>query len=185
MQFLAPFLMKEKLQKIISYPIIIYSLFAIFLLTSSCSENAKKDNNQQEQKNTKTKPPIIKKPASSFNDTIIIQARSAVFYSPDSLQMAKIKAVNEKVIFDMLTHDCHYQMQNARIELKKYWPQLHVAEANKAKYILFVKTDQTKICIDLNNKNDICGLFLFDGKKNPVLVDMPNIDTELGFYFTK
>ena len=85
----------------------------------------------------------------------------------------------------MLTHDCHYQMQNARIVLKKYWPQLHIVEATKARYILFVKTDETKICIDLNDKNDICGLFLFDTKKNPVLVDMPNIDTELGFYFSK
>ncbi len=161
------------------------SILAIFLLSSSCSESVKKNNNQQEAKSTKTKPPIIKKPASSFNDTILVRNKSAVFYSPDSLQMEKIKAVNEKAIFDMLTHDCHYQMQNARIVIKKYWPQLHIVEATKARYILFVKTDETKVCIDLNDKNDICGLFLFDTKKNPVLVDMPNIDTELGFYFSK
>jgi len=99
--------------------------------------------------------------------------------------MEKIKSVNEKAIFDMITHDCHYQMQNARIELKKYWPQIHVVEVSMARYLLFVKANESKICIDLNNKNDICGLFLFDGKKDPVLVDMPNIDTELGFYFSK
>ena len=155
------------------------------LLASSCSENVKKDSNQPEEKSAKTKPRIIKKPASSFNDTIVVNKKSVVFYSPDSLQMEKIKAVNEKAIFDMLTHDCHYQMQNARIELKKYWPQIHIAEATKARYILFVKKDETKLCIDLNDKNDICGLFLFDTKKDPVLVDMPNIDTELGFYFNR
>jgi len=166
-------------------PIIISGIFTIMLLASSCSENAKKDGNQPEEKSARTKPPIIKKPASSFNDTIIVTTKSAVFYKPDSLQMEKIKAVNEKAIFDMLTHDCHYQIQNARIEIKKYWHGLQVVDATKARYILFVKADETKVCIDLNDKNDICGLFLFDTKKNPVLVDMPNIDTELGFYFSK
>ncbi len=156
----------------------------ICLFTSSCSEISRK-NNQHEEKSTKTKPPIIKKPGSSFNDTIIINARSAVFYNPDSLQMEKIKAVNDKAIFDMITHDCHYQMQNARIVLKKYWPQIRVIETSKARYLLFMKLTDDKICIDLNNKNDICGLFLFDRKKDPVLVDMPNINTALGFYFSK
>jgi len=27
-------------------------------------------------------------------------------------------------------------------------------------------------------------LFLFDGKKDPALVDMPNIDTQLHLYFS-
>ena len=47
------------------------------------------------------------------------------------------------------------------------------------------KSNKSKVSIDLNDKNDICGLFLFDGKKDPALVDMPNIDTQLGFYFSK
>ena len=177
-------MMKKNFPQLTSCPILIYGVITILLLTWSCSDMSKK-NDQHAEESPKTKSPIIKKPASSFDDTIIIHARSAVFYNPDSLQMEKIKAVNEKAIFDMITHDCHYQMQNARIELKKYWPQIHVIEISKSRYLLFVKADESKICIDLNNKNDICGLFLFDGKKDPVLVDMPNIDTELGFYFSK
>jgi hypothetical protein len=31
----------------------------------------------------------------------------------------------------------------------------------------------------------MCGIFLFDGKKEPELADMMNIDTALGFYFEK
>lgn len=177
--------MKKNFTKIIFCPITVYGIFTIFLLTPSCSQNFKKNNNAQEEKSAKTKPPIIKKPGSSFDDTITVSAKSAVFYSPDSLQMVKIKSVNEKAIFDMLTHDCHYQMQNARVELKKYWRGIHVIEAYKARYLLFVKANKDRICIDLDNKNDICGLFLFDAKKDPVLVDMPNIDTELDFYFNK
>jgi len=99
--------------------------------------------------------------------------------------MGKIKSVNTKVIFDMLTHNCHYQMENAHIVIKRYWPQIKIVEVSRFRYLLFEKTNKSKVCIDLNDKNDICGLFLFDGKKDPVLVDMPNIDTQLGFYFSK
>ena len=115
----------------------------------------------------------------------IIKAKSVVFYSLDSLQMEKIRKVNEKAIFDMLTHNYQYQMGNALIVIKKYWPQIKIIETTKFRYLLFEKKDKSKVCIDLNNKNDICGLFLFDGEKNPALLDMPNIDTQLGFYFSE
>ena len=162
----------------------IYGMIALFLFTVSCSEGYKK-NTPQAENNPKIKSLIIKKPVSSFNDTIIIKANSAVFYSPDSLQMKKIKAVNEKVTFGLLRHNCHYQMENARIVIKKYWPQLKIIEVSTFRYLLFEKANKSKVSIDLNNKNDICGLFLFDGKKDPVLVDMPNVATQLGFYFSK
>jgi|SRR6185437_2562598 len=161
-----------------------YGVIALLLFICSCSEGYKK-NTPQAVINPKPKSLIIKKPGSSFHDTTIIKANSAVFYSPDSMQMEKIKSVNEKIIFDMLTHNCHYQMENARIVIKKYWPQLKIIETSKSRYLLFEKTNKTKLCIDLNDKNDMCGLFLFDGKKDPVLVDMPNIDTQLGLYFSK
>lgn len=159
-------------------------MLALFLFTCSCSEGYKK-NISQAQISPKTKSLIIKKPGSDFNDTIVIKAKSAVFYSPDSIQMEKIKRVNEKAIFDMLTHNCHYQMENARMVIKRYWPQIKIIETSTFRYLLFEKTNKSKVCIDLNDKNNICGLFLFDGKKDPVLVDMPNIDTQLGLYFTK
>ncbi len=168
----------------ISFRIAAGSAMMLFLFNFSCCEISEK-NNPPSEKVLQIKHPIIKKPGSSFNDTIIVYGGSAVFYSPDSLQMIKIKAVNEKDIFDMITHDCHYQMQNARTVIKKYWPELKIIDASKARYLLFVKEDKNKILIDLNDKNDICGLFLFDAKKDPVKVDMPNIDTALGFYFTR
>lgn len=157
---------------------------ALLLFTGSCSEGYKK-NTRQAEISPKTKTLIIKKPGSTFYDTLMIKANSAVFYSPDSLQMKKIKTVNEKVTFDLLTHNCHYQMENARIVIKKYWPQIKIIETSNFRYLLFEKANKSKVCLDLNDKNDICGLFLFDGKKDPVLVDMPNVDTQLGFYFSK
>lgn len=97
--------------------------------------------------------------------------------------MDKIRAVNKKDVFAMLTHDCHYQMEYSRLVLQKHWPGVRVIDTFRARYLLFEKADKSRIYIDLNDKNDICGLFLFDGTKDPVLADMPNIDTVLGFYF--
>jgi hypothetical protein len=76
-------------------------------------------------------------------------------------------------------------MRNARMVLKKYWPKVRIIETSKARYLLFIKADKSKKCIDLNSKNDICGIFLFDNKKDPELIDMMNVDTALEFYFNK
>jgi hypothetical protein len=176
--------MKKRFRNITPFPTPIF-LIGIFSLLACSYADTTQNNNQAEEKKAEAKPAIIKKPASSFEDTMIIDSKSAVFYNPDSLQMKKIKAVNEKPVFAMLEHDCFYQMQNARVVLKKYWPQVKVIEISKSRYMLFVKADKSKVCIDLNNKNDICGIFLFNRKKDPELVDMPNINTALGFYFEK
>jgi len=128
---------------------------------------------------------ILLKPPSSFADTLVIQNPSAVFYTPDSVQLDKIRAINKKMIFESLMHDCFYQMRNARLVLQKYWPRIRIVETSKARYLLFIKADKTKTAIDLNSKNDICGIFLFDSKQDPELIDMMNVDTELGFYFKK
>jgi hypothetical protein len=159
----------------------IYAMTAIFLLTGSCNQV----NTRKMATEKKNKSVIIKKPGSDYNDTLIIKSKSAVFYIPDTLQMGKIKMVNKKEIFDLLTHNCRYQMQNAREVIKKDWPQIKIIETSTYRFLLFEKANTNKKCIDLNDKNDICGLFLFDRKKDPVLVDMPNIDTQLRLYFSK
>ena len=128
-------------------------------------------------------PLLIKKPPSSFSDTVIIDQESAVFYNPDSLQLEKIKSVNEKRVYETVTHDCYYMMQNARNVIRQHWPRIRIVEVIKARYLLFLKKDKSKTVIDLNAKNNICGLYLFDTKKDPEPVDMPNVDTFLGFYF--
>ncbi len=48
--------------------------------TIGCREQVK--NIPVEGKKTAQKPAIIKKPPSSFNDTLVIDQKSAVFYTP-------------------------------------------------------------------------------------------------------
>jgi hypothetical protein len=126
-----------------------------------------------------------KKPPSSFNDTVFIRSRSAVFYHPDSLQLIKIKTVNEKMIFESLMHDCFYQMRNARLVIQRYWAGIQIIDVSEARWLNFIKSDGSKRIIDLDAINDICGIYLFDPARDPERIDMMNIDTELGFYFKK
>jgi hypothetical protein len=151
-----------------------------------CSDPAtstKKD--LQEQKQSNTIPVSYKKPPSSFRDTLIITGESAVFYNPDSLQREEIKKITPKNVYESEEHDCFYLMRNARVVLKKYWPRIHIIETSVNRYLLFVKAGKNNTCVDLNSKGDMCGIFLFDGRKEPELADMMNMDTALGFYFSK
>ena len=158
--------------------------FAICILMMGCSgKNPSSKNVNQNFTKTDSVPVVFHKPPSSFNDTITISSKSAIFYNPDSLQLEKIKKITSQNGFESSIHDCFYQMRNARIILKKYWPQIKIIESVKARYLLFIKTDNTRTYIDLNSLGDICGIFLFDGKKDPQLIDMMNVDTALEYYF--
>ena len=155
----------------------------IFALTifSSCSCIPDKKSNQQET--VISSRTVISKPPSSYTDTLIINSASAVFYNSDSLQLQKTRLVNKEMVYKSMVHDCFYQMRNAHIVLKKYWPQLKIIDTSRARYLLFIKENKSKLCIDLNTKNDMCGLFMFNQKKDPVLADMTNVDTALKYYF--
>jgi hypothetical protein len=153
----------------------------IFFTIHSCNPTSKKNIppvNATEHKDT-----IIKKPSASFSDTLTIHFPSAVFYNPDSLQLMKIKEIIAKDEYETEVHNCFYLMRNARNVMKQYWPKIHLIETSTHRYLLFVKADRTKTVIDLNSIGDSCGIYLFDGKKEPELADMMNIDTALGFYF--
>jgi len=159
----------------------------LLLLTTavavSCTHTPGKNTNNKEAEKVYTDT-IHRKPPSSFSDTVYVQFPSAVFYAPDSLQLEKIKAVNNRTIIESMMHENFYQMRNSRIVLKQNYPHIKIIETN-ARYLLFKKTAGNSEFIDLNTKNDAWGLIVSDGKKVPQLLDMTNIDTELEFYFSK
>ena len=158
--------------------------FLPLFLSLSCSDPERQINSNQE--NTVSKNPARIKSPGSFSDTIKIKSfSSAVFYYPDSVQLEKIKAMTSAMIFESTMHEYFYQMRNSRIVLKKFYPQVKILEVRNARYLLFAKKGGEKETIDLDAKNDICGLFLFDPNKDPELADMPNINTVLDFYFRK
>ena len=163
-----------------------FQFFAFFLAVMpviSCSDSPRQKVSAQNKMENKSK--VKNKPPGSFSDTININAHSAVFYHPDSLQVEKIKTNTDTMIFESTMHETFYQMRNSRVVLKQYYPHIKIIEVKNARYLLFVKAGGEKEYIDLNTINDPGGLFIFDGHKAPHLVDMTNIETELGFYFSK
>jgi hypothetical protein len=160
----------------------LYTLIASLFFFAGCKETPAKKN--------KPVPPAERlvtytKPASSFTDTLTINVRAAVFYNPDSDQLQRIKAVKDLKDFSSDEHNCFYLMRNARMVLKKYWPSVQIIEISKARFLHFIRPDKTSKCIDLDRNGDMCGVYLFDRKKEPELADMMNIDTALEFYFHK
>ncbi len=160
----------------------VFILIWVFIYSYSCTntESSKKNNTEIPATSRAVQ---YKKPSSSFSDTLVINRISAVFYNPDSLQLNRIKAITKKELYETNVHNCLYLMRNARMVLKKYWPHIHIIESSEYRYLLFIKADNSQTCIDLDTKEDMCGILLFDRKKEPELIDMMNIDTALGFYF--
>jgi len=136
----------------------------------------------KEEKVKKTEQQVIVKPGSSYQDTLIVNSISAVFFMADSVQMEKFGKVVSLMALESFKHDCFYQMRNSRTVLKASWPKVNMIEAVNKRYLLFIKEDGTKVCTDID-KLDACGLLLFNRKKDPQNVDMTNIDTELRYYF--
>ena len=126
---------------------------------------------------------IAAKPPSSFEDSLLVGSPIAVFFRPDSVQLEKIKAVNSAIVFANLTHDGYFEMRYAKQVIQRYWPKIKIAETCTHRWLLFRRATGAVRLIDLNADNDICGVFLFDGTKDPIRVDMPNIDTQLWYYF--
>ena len=63
--------------------------------------------------------------------------------------------------------------------------QHKVIEAKNIRYLLFKKAGNESTLVDLDSRGDPYGLFLFDPRKEPALVDMMNIEGELPSYFHK
>ena len=155
-------------------------LFALALILFACKQIS---GNKNEQEIVSKKETNVHKPTSSYDDTLKINSASAVFFEPDSLQLLKIKEVTSESVFKSSMHEYKYQIKNARNFLKTHWPDVKVINARSVRFLAFYKKDSSKTTIDLN-KQDPCGMFVFDRLKVPLLIDMMNVETQVPRYFT-
>ena len=158
---------------------------AYILLTAlffSCGNN-QHDNIVREKIKSKTLPK--NKPSSTFSDTLTINDVAAVFYTPDSIQLDKIRSVTDSGAFQAIMHEYDYLSRTAFSILKKDFPNIKIIEAKNVRYILFTTSDKKQICIDLDKNYDPYGLYIFNLQNPPQLVDMANTESSLGFYFYK
>lgn len=151
----------------------------------SCNNNSVSVKEEKDKiKNVPASTVITKQPG-TFQDTLTIHSPAAVFYHPDSFQLVRIKEHTDPMHYEGSMHEYFFQMRNARIVLKKTWPSLTIIEAKKYRYLLFIEKNGKQECIDLDKRNDPYGLFVFDLKKPPRIVDMTNIETDISFYLSE
>lgn len=162
------------------FEVILIFFFGVFTLMA-CVQGTQ--NNQANMSLTETKESVLK-PSSSFSDTLVVNTRCAVFYEPDSLQLEKIKAAISDQLFKGSMHEYFYQIRNAHSFLKQHWPQVKIIEARKVRYIQFLRSDKKPVVIDID-QYDPYGMFVFDKRKAPQLIDMTNIETQVPDYFSK
>lgn len=163
-----------------TYSLLPYWGYFIFLLLIGCKGQYKKVV-EPKMKNAST----YQKPGSTYQASLHVNQSAAVFYHPDSLQLLQIKEAMDSSIYDSNMHELFYQIRNARLVIKKYWPEIKIIESKNVRFLVFHKKDGEEINIDLDNKYDTYGLLLFNQIKDPELADMTNIETVLSNYFTK
>lgn len=169
----------QNLSRKMKSPFFIYVLLTVVFF--SCSDH--RQDNPLPKTKIKTLPKT--KPSSAFSDTLKINTVAAVFYIPDSFQLQKIKLLTDSGAYESIMHEYEYLSRTAHSIIKKDFLDIPVIEAKNVRYLLFLNSDKTESCIDLDKNYDPYGLYIFNGVKAPQLVDMANTETDLGFYFSK
>jgi len=161
--------------------LIAVAFFAVFFGIVSCKEN--KPSAGKKMENSDSAKPVFHKPPSTFQDTLKIHGEAEVFYSPDAVQLEKIKQQTDSAgAFGASNSEYVHMMENARTVINNTWPALKIVDAKNYRYILFIKKDGAKECLDLDKYDDMDGLFVFDGKKSAMLIDAMNVETEVRYY---
>ena len=157
----------------------IFLCLACFILSCADAEEGEIEAVEMESKVQELKP------GSSFQDTLHVKLRSAIFYEPDSLQLATIKEVTPKNVYESSMHEYEYQFRNAKNLLNLYWKDVKILEAKNIRYLHFYLLDGGKQTIDLDKFNDAFGLFVFDPTKPPRPIEMTNAGSLIPDYFER
>jgi len=159
---------------------LVFNLIAIgFLASCKNSGNPSKSNSNNFPQKVE-----LKKPPSTFQDSLFIDELSVVFYQPDSIQLLNIKNVTEEQVFESSMHEYFYLTRNAHNVLRQHWPKLKIIDSKNVRYLLFIKNNKGNHIIDLDEYGDAYGMFMFDPKRDPMVGDMANLDEAL-LYFSK
>ena len=122
-------------------------------------------------------------PSGQRRDTLVIEARSAVFYSPDSLQMdRRMKQAGEEN-FRQGADDYLYYLNTSAEYLEK--EGIPVLDAQPSRYLKFILSGADSQIIHLDTLPDLWGLYLFEPGKRPHYADITEIEKEYDSYFAK
>ena len=148
-------------------------ILCIFLLVNvSCDYIYKRDDNIYQidaERTTYNK---------NVSDTLVIKEPCAVVFHPDSLKLKRLKNESTAEEYDIIIDDAMYYLNQSSNFLNEKGIKLVDTESNK---IIFIKENKEYLFINLDSL--YWGIILFDGKQNPKIVEMTNIEEEYNGYF--
>jgi hypothetical protein len=121
--------------------------------------------------------PVYKKQES---DTLIVTSRSAIFYSPDSIQIEKRKKEIGEHEFYIGADDYAYYSNESWNYLEKM--KLPLVMAINKNYLKFISPGKTTL-IRIDTLPELWGVYLFDPKKHPYQADIMDMEEEYKNYF--
>jgi hypothetical protein len=151
-----------------------------------------KDYGYEEQRPDKarvlryTKYEIIRRDSSKYypeTDTLVINSKAAVAYTPDSLRMEeRMKAVGEEN-FRMGMDDYLTGLHEADEYLESV--KLPVLVTEEQHFLKFIHSNGTFTIIKTDTLKSLWGMYLFDPAKKPKEVDYYEIEKEYADYYKK
>lgn len=155
--------------------LLIFSLIVCFLF--SCNQKSERSKIE-----ANTNKPIKHKPQSNFLDSLEITGPTAVFYYPDSIQLETIKSITDSQILDGTLHELQFQIKYSKKVIRTNWSELNIVDAQDVRFIVFKQDTSILNIVDLDAYDDPYGLFVFNGKKQSVWIDMTNLEQGLHYY---
>src|SRR5450432_162891 len=156
-------------------------LLLLLILTSCTTQNAKSKTDLP-QTVVDSSSTFKNKQVTVYNfDTLVIDKKAAIFYSPDTTQIAKRKKEVGEDNFYIGADDYLNYMQTSHDYLDSV--KLPILDAKDKKYLKFIRLYKTQNVIKLDTLSELWDIYLFDPNKKEKLVNMTIIDEEYKNYF--
>ena len=156
-------------------------LFSLLTLAACSTQNDKsKMESQQVSVDILSKDKSLQSSIANF-DTLTLDKKAAVFYSPDKTQIAKRKKEIGEENFYVSADDYLYSMYTSHEFLDSI--KLTILDAKDKKYLKFIFSDKSQTTIKLDTLAELWGVYFFDPNKRQKQVDMTIIDEEYKSYF--
>ena len=157
-------------------------MLLLFLTLSSCSTKTDKGKTDLPQTAVESSNTLEKKPLTVDNsDTLVIDRKAAVFYSPDTTQIERRKKEVGEDNFYAGADDYLNYMQTSQDFLDSV--NLPIVDAKDNKYLKFIRFDKVQNVVKMDTLPELWGIYLFNPSKKEKLVDMTMIDEEYKNYF--
>jgi sugar/nucleoside kinase (ribokinase family) len=153
-----------------------YSLVFIAFLLASCGSGSSTVTTTQTDSTANKQVP-----ATPHRDTVTITERSALFFSPDSLQIEKAKHEGPEEDFYTAADDYVYYTSEAGMYFDSV--KLKSIHIQGEKVLRFVQANGTTTAFDLDTIQDLWGIYLFDPSKPPRFADILDAKEEYENYF--